>query len=407
MSRTIALREIKGRSRGYWLGLGGLALLAGSAVAATFYIEHNGLHVTGMNNQIAWGMPHVISIFLILAGAGAFNVAAFSAVFGRTVHAPLARLSGLLAAALLFGGLSVVMLDLGGPQRLLVAMSNFNFKSTLASNILRYIGFLIAVTAFLWTLMEPRMNRYSRGAGVVAMLLGLSVSTGIGLVFGFLVAREAYDSAVMAPMFVAMSSSFGLAVFILVLAGACSWTGRPLGGFIVGRLRNLLGIFAAVVLYFTTVQHLAGLYATEHHGVERFILMEGGVHTFLFWAGQVMVGGILPLFLVYSPSARKSRRALLAAAAMVIIGGLSQLYVIIIGGQAYPLVLFPGMEVSSSFFDGAVNPYTPTLPETVLSLGGAAIAFLIVAVAMKFLRFLPETLADAALDPHYRPPSED
>ena len=77
------------------------------------------------------------------------------------------------------------------------------------------------------------------------------------------------------------------------------------------------------------------------------------------------------------------------------------MYVIIIGGQAYPLELFPGKEVSSSFFDGIVNSYSPTLAEALLGIGGIAVSLLMVAFAVKVLRFLPESLADEAVDPHH------
>ncbi len=407
MRNTAALREIEGRSPGYWLLLGGLSLFTASALLASYYMEVNGHYVTGMTNQIAWGMPHVFAVFLIVAASGALNVASISSVFGRTVYKPLAPLSGLLSIALLAGGLAVLVLDLGRPDRLFVAMTTFNFKSIFAWNIFLYTGFFAVVGVYLWLMMERRLNRYAGGAGLFAFLWRLVLTTGTGCIFGFLVARQAYDAAIMAPLFIAMSFSFGMAIFILVLAAACSWTRRPLGDFMTRRLGSLLGVFVAVGLYFAAVQHLTNLYATEHHGVERFILLEGGIHTWLFWGGQVLGGGLLPLALIHHPATRRSRKWILAASALVIIGGLAQVYVIVIGGQAYPLVLFPGMEASSTFFDGVVNTYAPTLAEIVLGLGGMAIAVLIVVVAVKFLRFLPETLADAAADPHYRPPSGD
>ena len=65
---------------------------------------------------------------------------------------------------------------------------------------------------------------------------------------------------------------------------------------------------------------------------------------------------------------------------------------IVIGGQAYPLVLFPGYEVQSDFFDGVVNSYTPTLWEFGLGLGGVALSLLLAAVGMAAFRFLPESL---------------
>ena len=91
------------------------------------------------------------------------------------------------------------------------------------------------------------------------------------------------------------------------------------------------------------------------------------------------------------------------AAALVIVGGFCQMYVTIIGGQAYPLLLFPGMDVSSSFFDGVVASYTPSLPEMLLGLGGVGLALLMVTLAVKVLPFLPDSLADGDMDRRYHP----
>jgi len=385
-----------------------LAAILGSFVlaglAAAMYMEHFGHYVTGMNNQIVWGMPHVFAIFLIVAASGALNVASIGTVFGKAMYKPLGRLSGLLALALLLGGLAVLVLDLGRPDRLIVAMTTYNFKSIFAWNIYLYVGFIAVVVVYLWLQMERRMNRYVKAAGMLAFLWRLILTTGTGSIFGFLVAREAYDSAVMAPLFIAMSFSFGLAAYILVLLASCRGSGRVVGDLVVHRLGRLLGIFVAVVLYFTAVQHLTNLYAAEHAGVERFILLGGGIYTLLFWVGQVIVGGIIPLILVFRPAKadlQSSNRGIILASTLVIIGGFAQVYVIVIGGQAYPLNLFPGMEVSSSFNDGAIASYAPSLPEIGLGLGGVALAGLIVLFGIKLLRFLPVSLANSAIDPHH------
>ena len=378
----------------------GCVLLAG-LVAAT-YMEHYGHYVTGMNNQIVWGTPHVFAIFLIVAASGALNVASIGTVFGKKMYKPLGRLSGLLALALLIGGLAVLVLDLGRPDRLIVAMTTYNFKSIFAWNIYLYVGFIAVVVVYLWMQMERRMNRYARAAGMVAFLWRLALTTGTGSIFGFLVAREAYDSAIMAPLFIAMSFSFGLAAYLLVLLAACRGSERELGDVVLQRLGRLLGVFVAVVLYFTAVQHLTNLYAAEHMGVERFILLDGGVYTLLFWVVQVIVGGLIPLVLLFrspsSGSANPDRRVALACA-LIIIGGFAQIYVIVIGGQAWPLNLFPGMEVSSTFYDGVIASYVPSLPEIGLGLGGIALAGLIVMYGLKILRFLPATLSNSSLEP--------
>jgi len=396
--QQIVYSEIAGRSGRFQVLAAVLGCFALAGLVAAMYMEHNGHYVTGMNNQIVWGMPHVFAIFLIVAASGALNVASIGTVFGASMYKPLGRLSGLLALALLVGWLTVLVLDLGRPDRLIVAMTTYNFKSIFAWNIYLYVGFIVVVVVYLWLQMERRMNRYVKAAGMVAFLWRLVLTTGTGSIFGFLVAREAYDSAVMAPLFIAMSFSFGLAAYILVLLAACRGSGRELGDAVVQRLGRLLGIFVAVVLYFTAVQHLTNLYAAEHIGIERFILLDGGVFTGLFWTGQVFVGGLLPLLLLFrAPASNTARRAAIASV-LVIAGGFAQVYVIVIGGQAWPLNLFPGMEESSTFYDGVVVTYSPSPAEIGLGLGGVALAGLIVLFGIKVLRFLPATLADAAVD---------
>ncbi|MGB5605328.1 MAG: NrfD/PsrC family molybdoenzyme membrane anchor subunit [Gammaproteobacteria bacterium] len=396
-------REIDGGKPFYMLlGFIGLFVLAG--LGAAYYMEHNGHYVTGMSNQIVWGTPHVFAVFLIIAASGALNVASISSVFGKTAYKPLARLSGLLAIALLAGGLAVLVLDLGRPDRLIIAMTYYNFKSIFAWNIILYIGFMAVVGVYLWMMLERKMNRFTKSAGFAAFIWRLILTTGTGSIFGFLVAREAYDTAILAPMFIIMSFSFGLAIFILVLMGLYKWSDRPLGDAVVLRLKNLLGVFIAAVLYFVLAYHLTNLYITESHGVERFILLDGGIYTQLFWVVQLGLGSLLPLALLYYPSTGKSRGWISIACLLTIIGGLAQMYVIIIGGQAYPLEMFPGKEVTSSFFDGVVASYSPSLPEFVLGIGGTALALAAVVVGVRILRFLPVSLADDQVDPHYKAP---
>ena len=299
MERTI-YREIKATGPVWGLAVM-LAAFIGAALLSVLYVEHHGHVVTGMTNQVVWGLPHVFAIFLIVAASGALNGASIASVFGQAPYKPIARLSAVLAMSLLVGGLAVLVLDLGRPDRLLVAMTTYNFRSIFAWNIYLYTGFLAVVGVYLAVQMNRVDYKYVRAAGTVAFLWRLALTTGTGSIFGWLVARPGYDAAIMAPLFIAMSFSFGLAVFILVLLTLFRLSDRKVGGILCQRLGNLLAIFAAAVLYFTAVQHLTALYAAEHAGIERFILMDGGHVTFLFWVVQVAIGGLLPIALIYLP----------------------------------------------------------------------------------------------------------
>ena len=397
---SISHRALEGRSRGYYGLLAVLAVLVIAGLWAAHYMESNGHHVTGMSNQIVWGMPHVFAVFLIVAASGALNVASVASVFNRPLYKPMARLSGLLAIALLVGGLAVLVLDLGRPDRLIVAMTHYNFKSIFAWNIFLYTGFVAIVIVYLWMQMERRMNGFVKPAGYLAFVWRLVLTTGTGSIFGFLVARQAYDAALMGPLFVTMSFSFGTAAFILFLLSLCRWAGCPLGHEVMERLRRLQGIFVIVVLYMVVVFHLSKLYITKQHGFESFILLDGGAITLIFWLGQIVIGSLIPLAILYSPYTRHSRPWTAVGAALISVGGLAQIYVIIIAAQAYPLEIFPGkIVVESSFFDGAIVGYQPGMPEVMLGVGGVALALLIVTLAMKILPFVPETLADVRDSP--------
>jgi len=380
--------ETQSRPGAFWglLVLGGLFMLA--AFAAFLHFEHSGHVVTGMDNQIVWGMPHVFAVFLIVAASGVLNVASIGSVFGKPVYKARAPLSGLLALAMMAGGLAVLAADLGRPDRLIVAMTHFNFKSIFALNMMFYSGFFAIVAAYLVTMMDRSLNKYSKIVGFLAFFWRLALTTATGSIFGFLIARTAYGSALMAPMFIIYSFAYGLAAFLIVQGSMYAWNNLKLDEGILARMKNLLAVFVGASLYFTAVMHLTSLYFARQIDYERFLLLDGGVYTAAFWLGQVLVGGILPLGLIFT--AGNSQKQVIAASVLVVLGGLAQMFVTIVGGQAFPLEIFPGYAISSGFQDGIVNSYSPVLGEFALGFGGIALAFLITVIAVRVLRFLPQ-----------------
>jgi len=391
-------------------GKGFLTLLAitGSMALVGFlsflFMEHSGHHVTGMNNQVVWGLPHVFAIFMIVAASGIANIGSIGTVFGKKIYQPLGRLSLVTAIALLLGGLMVLVLDLGHPDRLIVAMTTFNFKSIFTWNILLYNGFLVAMGFYLWTMMDRSKLAKSlyKPAGYFAFVWRIVLTAGTGSILGYLVARQYYDAAIMAPLFITLSYVVGTAIYTLVLMAAYKWTGRDLGDKVLNRLRYTLAIFIAAVLFFEIVRHLTNLYATEHHGIEAFILRDGGSITSIFWYGQILLGTLVPLFLIWCKKLKNNRMALGAAAVLAIVGGVSLIYVALIGGQSYPLVMFPNANVESTFFDGVVVSYVPSIYEFMLGIGGVGVALLVVLLGTKVLRLLPDSLADSVTDPHHK-----
>ena len=379
-------------ARAFWaLAAFGTAVTA-LGLGAAHVMEERGHVVTGMDNQVAWGLPHVFAIFLIVAASGVLNVASVGSVFGQAAYKARGRLAGLLSMAMLAGGLMVLMLDLGRPERVIVAATNYNFRSMFAWNVLLYGGLAAVVALYLWTMFERRFNAWSRPAGIAVLVWRFVLTAGTGSIFAFLVARQAWGSALLPPLFIVMSFSWGMAVFLVVQAALYGWNRRTLDPAVGRRLARLLGIFVAASLFLVAVQHLTGSYFAKQQAFQAFVLLGhggGGSFALLLWGGYVGLGSLLPLVLLLHPRLGGAR-ATTAAAALVVLSAFAWLYVFIVGGQAFPLDIFPGRQVSSSFADGAVAAYAPAWPEWLLGIGGVGAAFLLTVVGVRVLDFMPQ-----------------
>ena len=142
---------------------------------------------------------------------------------------------------------------------------------------LLYTGFFVVVAVYFWIMMERRMNDYSKPAGVLAFIWRPILTTGTGSIFGFLVARAAYDTAVLAPMFIMLSFAYGLALSLLVLLAAHALERPPeFGDAVLERLRNLLGVFVAAALY-SCLFTISPIFLSPSVTASRaFILRDGG-----------------------------------------------------------------------------------------------------------------------------------
>jgi Ni/Fe-hydrogenase subunit HybB-like protein len=358
-------------------------------------MEEHGHIVSGMNNKIVWGLPHVFAIFMIVAASGVLNIGSIGTVFGHAPYKIRTPLAGVIAIGLLSGGLAVLMLDLGRPDRIIIAATYFNPTSVFAWNIILYSMFFTLAALYLWTSMEKRMYVWSKPVGFAMFAWRVILTSGTGLIFAFLVARQAYASALLPPMFIVLSFAWGLAVFLLVQAAMFAWNNKVIDAAILKRMKNLLGLLVISSLYLVAAYHMTNLYFAKQTGFELFILRDGGIYPMLFWSGYILIGSLIPAALVYTPGLGGSK-SIVAASSFVVIGSFAFLYVFIIGGQAYPLSIFPGYEVSSSFGDGQIGKYIPSLSEILLGSGGLAIAYLITLIGVRVLNTFPNDAAVVA-----------
>ena len=386
---AIRYSRVSGASKVFFAFVFFLVTLVLAGLFSAHFMDVNGHHVTGMSNKVVWGLPHVFAIFLIVGASGSLNIASIGSVFAKDSYKALGRLSALISIAFLVGGLSILVLDLGRPDRLIIAMTHFNFKSIFAWNIFLYVGFIFIAIVYLCFMFQANLAKHLKQVGMFAFGWRFVLTSGTGSIFGFLVARKAYDTAILAPLFIVLSLVIGTAIFVLIHTAIVYFDKRGLCVETIKRLTRLLAIFLGLLLYMDIIQHISFSYATERHGVEWFVLSEGGLYSTVFWLGQILLGILLPLILFLAPYF-SSVRFMLIGCGMVLMGGFSQLYVLIIGGQAYPIDIFPGYSVNSGFFSDHVASYMPTYPELLLGIGGLALSIMLIIVVIRILPFVED-----------------
>ena len=305
----------------------GIFILIG--FGCSHYMELEGHYVTGMNNQIVWGLPHIFAVLLIVIASGVLNIASISSVFDKKLYKPLAPLSALLAISFLIAGLAILVLDLGRPNRLIVAMTTYNFISIFSWNIFLYSGFAVVLAAYIWTMLDREVNKYSKFMGTFAFGWRIILTTGTGSIFGFLVAREAYSTAILAPLFIVMSLLYGTAVYYLVLRIISKFHNTYIPKDVLDNLKKLSVMFLFANLYFLGLYHVTNMYIAKHWDFEIFILSSGGIYTLSFWLGQVIIGIVLPI-IILSSSKLCTHMALTIASFLILLGSFIAMYVIII-----------------------------------------------------------------------------
>lgn len=376
---------IEGRSRQYWQLIFVLGVFLALGAVSFFYVEIHGHGVTNMNNQVVWGLPHVFAISLLVMASGALNMASMSTVFGAKQYKQFGRFSAFLAIALLAGGLAVLVLDLGRPDRMLLTMIHMNFRSMFTWNVFLYTGFVVFCFLYLWAMFQH--ERFVKLAGSAAFAWRIILTTGTGSIFGVIHAREVFHSAVTAPTFIAVSLSSGTAISILLLAASFHFTGREMDRKLMHGLRNALIFFTLLVFYLFVVEKFTKSYSPAFYEVESWILV--GPYAWLYWGGVLGAGIVMPLVLTFHQDMGNSNRGIVWAAGFSVIGEFSFVAHTLLAGQSYPFNMFPGYEMTSSFFDGVDATYSPSALELMLGLGGVAITGLIYLLGIRFFRLLP------------------
>jgi len=376
---------LEGKSRGYRYLIAVLAILALAGFVSFILSYIQGHQLFGGNNVIPWGMPIVLTIYLIGLSAGSLILSSLTYVFGKEEYRPIARMAVFLAIVLIFGAMLSIAIDLGRPEkfwRLFMFFYMNNMASMFAINGILYGGYFIISLVYLGIIFSGN-HRASRITGIIAVGWAVLVHMGTGAIFGFIAAREAWFSPIKPLEFLAAALTSGVALLIVAVTLTLALSGRELKKEMVASLGRLLTYFIIILLVLIIVDKLTHLYS-PHREATLYLLT--GQYSWIFWGFQIGLGVVIPLAVLFNPRLNKTIGWVVTAAVSVVIGVFFERYYLVIPGAAYPMQYYPG-KIEGVW--GATGSFPLTPVEMLLSVGIIAFLGLIFILGLKYLELLP------------------
>jgi protein NrfD len=274
-----------------------------------------------------WGWE--IAVYLFLGGIAAGVMILAGAAMSRQSRAT--RLLIFAAPAALSLGMLALLLDL--EQKLHVFRFYTAFRITSPMSWGAWILLLIYPATILYGLTQLEWSGPFAGIAAVArrhetllrrihVVLGAALGVYTGVLLGTLTARPAWSSLFLAPLFLASGISAGAAMAMLL---PVSESERD-----TFRRWDLFAIGAEVIIlafFFLDLMAAGGA-----RGRAAALLFFGGPYTAVFWSLVVITGLALPLFLEVFEARRRVHVVL--APVLVLIGGLSLRWILVLAGQA-------------------------------------------------------------------------
>lgn len=193
-----------------------LAAFVAVGVGCWIYQLIMGLTVTGMNNGTSWGLYITCFMFFVGLSAGGLIVASSASVFHIVKFKAVALPAIILSTVCICAAGMLVLVDLGGIQRVWRILTGPNPTSPLVWDICVITCYLIINILYL-VFMTKKNQRAVSIVSRFALPCAILVHSVTAWIFGLEMAKEGWYSAILAPIFVASAMDSGLALLLLVL----------------------------------------------------------------------------------------------------------------------------------------------------------------------------------------------
>jgi molybdopterin-containing oxidoreductase family membrane subunit len=374
-----------------WLAFLGICILQGTH--AYFQQVQEGLIVTSMRDSVSWGFYIGNFTFLVGVAASAVMLVIPAYIYDWKPIKEVVIFGELLAVAAITMCLLFVMVDMGHPERfwhLIPLIGSVNFPSSLmAWDALVLNGYLIlnAVVAgyLLWCAFQGR--EYNHSFVVPLVIASIPLAVGIHTVTAFLyngmASRPYWNSAILAPRFLASAFCSGPAVLLILFQILRRITRFEIKDDAIAKIAELMAYAMGFNLFLYGAEIFKEYYSATHHAIHYEYLFHGlgGEPSPIALYGWLsLIFAIVAFLLFLIPATRKNVVTMNAGALLIYFS------VYIEKGIA---LIIPGYTPDTL---GQVYPYVPSVVEIRVAMGIFGLGFLFftltvrLAVALLFER---------------------
>jgi len=324
-----------------------------------------GLATTGMTDQVSWGL--YIANFTYLVGlAAAAAMLVIPVYIYRNMHLHDVVIFGeLLAVSVIVMCLLFVTVDLGRPDRFLHIFQRFNFPmSMLTWDVIALIGYLLLNLHICGYLLYSsyRGTQPSKAFYVpfvfVAIVWAVSIHTVTAFLYVGLGGRPFWNSAIIAPRFLASAFAAGPAFIILTLQIVRHYTRHKVTDDALLTLRRIVQVALLINVFLLGCELFTEFYADSTHVASARYLYFGlhGHQALVPWIwAAVLFGGVATILLILPAS--RGLKVLNIACVLAIVG------IWIEKGMGLIVPAFVPTPL------GELVEYVPTLNEVLVCLG--------------------------------------
>jgi len=380
---TGSVREVLRGSALYWCWVVFLlALIALGLVGYRHQLE-TGLISTSMRDQVSWAFYIGNFTFLVGVAAAAVLLVIPAYVYHWKPIKEVVILGELLAiSAIAMCGL-FVMVDIGRPDRawhLAPLLGSLNVPSSLlAWDVLVLNGYLVLnvviVTYLLFNLFQNREPK--TWVFMPLVLLSIPAAIGIHTVTAFLYngmpARPFWNSAILAPRFLASAFCSGPAVLLILMQLLRRFTRFEIQDAAIWKIAELMAYAMFLNLFLLGAEVFKEYYSDTEHLIHMEYMFTGiGSHTAIvpyMWIS--VAASVAAFFLFLIPQTRENWVTLNLGCALIYFG------VYIEKGMG---LVIPGLTPDTL---GEIYEYFPSRTEIAVAMGVFSVGFLVFTLMVK------------------------